>query len=288
MKHIKWETLDRLQQKFTELDSSNRYVYIPVINLAYYPSEPYRSSYYGIGVLEEGEIIFHIDLNEFHIQAPAIIFADTTSIKRWDKTRPSYEMESILFSEDFLQDKLVENNVLTAFSDLSSLGGCVTQLTQEEFNNFKTLFRVIEYANKVASPHHLEVIRGAVYSMVNEIAYLYEKYGNKTKALNTIELRFRQAVARYCKTERSVAFYADYLHVHPKYLSQVISTETGLTASEWIHKQVILEAKILLQDNTLSIGIIAENLNFPDVSTFGKYFKRYEGITPKQYRNTLI
>jgi len=123
--------------------------------------------------------------------------------------------------------------------------------------------------------------------MINETAYLYEKYGNKAKTLNTIDLRFRQAVAQHCKRERGVTFYADYLHLHPKYLSQVITTETGLTASEWIQSQVILEAKILLQDSTLAISTVAENLNFPDQSTFGKYFKRYEGITPKQYRKLL-
>ena len=287
MKQIKWETLDRLKQNFAEFDSQDRYIYMPIINLDYYPAEPYRSNYYGIGLLEEGEITFHIDLTEFHVQAPAIIFADTTSIKRWDKTRPTYEMETILFGEDFLHDKLVENNVLTAFSDLSSLGGCVSQLSQDEFSNFKTLFRVIEHANKVGTSHHLEVIRGVVYSMVNEIAYLYEKYGNKTKTANTIELRFREAVAKHCKKERSVIFYADHLHLHPKYLSQVISAETGLTASEWIQNQVVLEAKILLQDSSLSINAVAENLNFPDASTFSKYFKRYEGITPKQYRNAF-
>lgn len=287
MKNIKWETLDRLKNSFSELDSHDRYIYMPVINLAYYPAEPYRCNYYGIGVLQEGEIIFHIDLKEYHIQAPAIIFADTTSIKRWDKTRRSYEMETILFSEDFLQDKLVENNVLTAFSDLSNLGGFVSELSDEEFDNFKTIFRIIEHANQIATSHHVEVVRGMVYSMINEIAYLYEKYGNKTKALNTIDLRFRQAVAHYCKTERSVTFYATHLHLHPKYLSQVVSAETGLTASEWIQNQVVLEAKILLQDSSLSINSIAENMNFPDASTFGKYFKRYEGITPKQYRNTL-
>lgn len=287
MKTIKWETLDRLKNSFEEFETQHRYVYIPVINLEYYPSEPYRSNYYGIGLLEEGEITFYIDLTEYTIQGPAIIFADTTSIKRWDKTRRTYEMTTILFAEDFLQDKLVENNVLTTFSDLSSLGGCVTQLDDNEFESFKAMFKVIDLHANSSNSFHTEVICGIVYSMVNEVAYLYEKYGNATKSIHKLALRFREAVAKHCKEHRNVQFYADYLHVHPKYLSQVISTETGLTASEWIQNQVVLEAKILLQDQTLSIGAITELLHFSDQSTFGKYFKKYNGISPSTYRQNL-
>ncbi len=287
MKNVKWETLDRLKTNFKELEANEHYIYMPFIDLVYYPSEPYRANYYGIGLLEEGEITFYIDLTEYTIKAPAIIFVDTTSIKRWDKTRPTYEMVSILFSEDFLQDKLVENNILASFSDLSSLGGCVTQLDDSEFERFNTLFKVIDlYANSDSS-FHIEVVRGVIYSMMNDVAYLYEKYGNVTKNLPSLALKFREAVAKHCIEHRSVQFYASYLHVHPKYLSQVISSETGLTASEWIQKQVILEAKILLQDQNLTIGTIAELLHFSDQSTFGKYFKKYNGISPNAYRQTL-
>ncbi|MDR0193912.1 MAG: helix-turn-helix domain-containing protein [Myroides sp.] len=287
MKNIKWETLDRLKSSFEEFETQDRYVYIPVINLDYYPSEPYRSNYYGIGLLEKGEITFYIDLTEYTIQGPAIIFADTTSIKRWDKTRRTYEMTTILFAEDFLQDKLVENNVLTTFSGLSSLGGCVTQLDNNEFESFRAMFKVIDLHANSSNSFHTEVICGIVYSMVNEVAYLYEKYGNATKSIHKLALRFREAVAKHCKEHRSVQFYADYLHIHPKYLSQVISAETGLTASEWIQNQVVLEAKILLQDQTLSIGAITEILHFSDQSTFGKYFKKYSNITPSTYRQSL-
>lgn len=287
MKDIKWETLDRLKNNFEEFGSQGNYIYIPVINLEYYPPEPYRSSYHGIGLLEEGEITFYIDLTEYHIKAPALIFADTTSIKRWDKTLCTYEMQTILFSEDFLQSKLIENNVLTSFSDLSSLGGCVTNLDEREFDNFKMMFKLISNHNIAHNIYHNEVIRGIVYSMINDVALLYEKYGNSSKPLNTLDLRFREAVGKFCKAERSVQFYADYLHLHPKYLSQVISRETGLTASEWIQNQVILEAKILLQDHNLAIADIAESLNFTDQSTFGKYFKKYSQLSPTEYRKSL-
>ena len=44
---------------------------------------------------------------------------------------------------------------------------------------------------------------------------------------------------------------------------------------------VITEAKQLLEGSDLSIKEIANQLNFPTQSFFGKYFKQYVGISPK-------
>ena len=54
------------------------------------------------------------------------------------------------------------------------------------------------------------------------------------------------------------------------------------------YRNVITEAKYLLDNTDLSIKEIATKLNFPTQSFFGKYFKQYVGISPKEYRNKLI
>ena len=62
----------------------------------------------------------------------------------------------------------------------------------------------------------------------------------------------------------------------------------GSSALQWIIQNVITEAKYLLDNTDLSIKEIATKLNFPTQSFFGKYFKQYVGISPKEYRNKLI
>ena len=54
------------------------------------------------------------------------------------------------------------------------------------------------------------------------------------------------------------------------------------------YTEFITEAKYLLDNTDLSIKEIATKLNFPTQSFFGKYFKQYVGISPKEYRNKLI
>ena len=82
-----------------------------------------------------------------------------------------------------------------------------------------------------------------------------------------------------------VSFYARMQHITPRYFSAIIKEKTGDSALQWIVRMVITEAKQLLEESDLSIKEIADQLNFPTQSFFGKYFKQYVGVSPKEYRN---
>lgn len=89
-------------------------------------------------------------------------------------------------------------------------------------------------------------------------------------------------------TERNVGFYADKMHLSPQHLSTTIKKITGKTLTDIISSFIINDAKAKLKSTEMTIQEIAYSLNFPDISFFGKYFKRYTGMSPKQYRNTEI
>ena len=84
-----------------------------------------------------------------------------------------------------------------------------------------------------------------------------------------------------------VAVYADKLHVTPKYLSAVCKDISGETASDIINQYVIKDVLYLLKKSEKSIKEIVNELDFPNLSFFGKYVKRYTGSSPKQYRKQL-
>lgn len=97
---------------------------------------------------------------------------------------------------------------------------------------------------------------------------------------------FIEELSRHFRQERSVGFYADRLHLTPKYLTTLLRTTTGRTASEWIDEYVVLEAKNLLKYSTMNIQEVAYYLHFPNQSFFGKYFKQHTGMTPSAYRSS--
>ena len=97
---------------------------------------------------------------------------------------------------------------------------------------------------------------------------------------------FMNLVHNHHSRERSLSFYADRLFISPKYLSIIIKEATGHSATEIIHSYVILEAKNLLRFSGKNIQQIAYELNFPNQSSFGKYFKHLTGMSPSEYQRS--
>ena len=95
---------------------------------------------------------------------------------------------------------------------------------------------------------------------------------------------FLMLVRDYHTKERSLSFYADKLYLTPKYLSKLIKSVSGKSAHEWIDSFVILEAKNLLKYSDMSIKSIVYELNFPNQTTFYRFFKTKTGMTPSEYR----
>ena len=85
--------------------------------------------------------------------------------------------------------------------------------------------------------------------------------------------------------ERNVSFYAEKQGLTPRYFSSIIKEKSGMTPLQWIVRMVINESRQLLEASDMSIKEIAIKLNFPTQSFFGKYFKLYMGVSPKEYRN---
>lgn len=68
------------------------------------------------------------------------------------------------------------------------------------------------------------------------------------------------------------------------YLSQLFKKEIGCSPIVYIQQQRIDEAKKLISLSHYSLAEISTLLQFHDQSYFTKIFKRYTGVTPKQYQ----
>lgn len=97
---------------------------------------------------------------------------------------------------------------------------------------------------------------------------------------------FMQLVRLHHKRERLVSFYAEKLFISPKYLSLIIKETIGRSAAEVIDEFVILEAKNLLRFSGKNIQQVAYELNFPNQSSFGKYFKHLTGMSPSEFQRS--
>lgn len=104
---------------------------------------------------------------------------------------------------------------------------------------------------------------------------------------DAITNEFLALVEQHCNQNRQLSFYADKMCLSPKYIANSVKSSTGKSAREWITLYTIFKAKILLATPNLSITEVSNQLNFPNPSTFGKYFKKQTTLSPIEFRENL-
>ena len=88
--------------------------------------------------------------------------------------------------------------------------------------------------------------------------------------------------------ENNVVFYAQQLKMSIKQLNALAKATQGKTVSHLIQDRKYLEAKRSLLLSHESIKVIAYKLGFDDPSYFSRFFRRYSGVSPIQYRNETL
>ena len=83
---------------------------------------------------------------------------------------------------------------------------------------------------------------------------------------------------------RRVDEFASQLNVTPKYLSTILKEVTNRRPSTYILLYTLKAIERRLRFTDMTMQEIANDLNFPNPSFFGKYCKEHLGMTPLEYR----
>ncbi|MBQ8830423.1 MAG: helix-turn-helix domain-containing protein [Oscillospiraceae bacterium] len=73
-------------------------------------------------------------------------------------------------------------------------------------------------------------------------------------------------------------------NINASYLSTLFHKETGKTITEFVNEKRMELASRLLRTTQLQIQTVAQHCGMSDVNYFSKIFKKFHGVTPKQYR----
>jgi len=91
-------------------------------------------------------------------------------------------------------------------------------------------------------------------------------------------------IANHFNEAISLEDVAGTVNMHPAYFSSKFKQATGSSFKEYLNMIRIEEGKRLLTNTTFAIIDIALASGFEDQSYFTKVFKKYTGMTPKQFR----
>lgn len=244
----------------------------------------------------KGEFEVEINLKKFTIRKDSMFIYTPGNIVRVTNIDPR-EKESVHFvvvaiSEDLMSSTRFDFSKLYNESLRLLESPCVV-INENERELCRKYFDLIQEVSKMRMPN----MRESVTALISSIFYLMgamwtdrltaakKNGGEEVSTRSKIVLEdFLLLVRDYHTKERSLSFYADKLYLTPKYLSKLIKSVSGKSAHEWIDSFVILEAKNLLKYSDMSIKSIVYELNFPNQTTFYRFFKTKTGMTPSEYR----
>lgn len=244
----------------------------------------------------KGEFEVEINLKKFTIRKDSMFIYTPGNIVRVTNIDPR-EKESVHFvvvaiSEDLMSSTRFDFSKLYNESLRLLESPCVV-INENERELCRKYFDLIQEVSKMRMPN----MRESVAALISSIFYLMgamwtdrltaakKNGGDEMSTRSKIVLEdFLLLVRDYHTKERSLSFYADKLYLTPKYLSKLIKSVSGKSAHEWIDSFVILEAKNLLKYSDMSIKSIVYELNFPNQTTFYRFFKTKTGMTPSEYR----
>lgn len=186
-----------------------------------------------------------------------------------------------------LEMPAIRNIIRTAYLPIAEWGQPVIRIAEPYFDRlWNRMQEIIDYQQ---SSHRFrsEVLR-TLYTLflldltdIQERVVGTEKYSERTTELFA---SFMRLLPKHFVEHHDIGFYASELCVTTTHLSRVVRQITGRTVMDYINQMLLMEALWLLQSTDLNIAEIAERLYFADQSSFGKFFHRLKGVSPRSYR----
>ena len=178
------------------------------------------------------------------------------------------QLKSLIFRQYIIMDAFIElnnifdNNVTekeifgNKFGSMEAFDLAVTDIYTVKYYLLKILLYTVDKREQLA---------GKNYSfLLNKAKDFVEKnYMNCDISLNNV---------------------AEYIGLSPTYFSTIFKQELGINFIDYLTKTRINEAKILLRSTDKRISDIAMEVGYRDQHYFSSSFKKYQGDTPKAYR----
>lgn len=249
----------------------------------------HRHSFYHLVLFTEGAGSHTIDFTRFKVKPFDIYFMVPGQVHSW-----SFEGRTdgfiINFSESFFRSFLLNPNYLDRFSFFSGNSqDCICHLPVNSRRKVTQLFEDI-VAQVQEHPYDADIIKLILLQifMVTGAACPQHRCKSVPQQKLVLLKNFRKLIDQHFLHLKLPKQYADLLYVTPNHLNALTQDLLGKTAGELIRDRVLLEAKRLLTNATMSITEIAFGLNFQDNSYFNRFFKKAEGVTPDEFRKQFI
>lgn len=202
------------------------------------------------------------------------------------------QVEVLAASLDFLNNQLPANNY--------GIGGSISLyddpiIPLSEPDTERLVNDIHHIRDRISDTGHLfyrELAGALMLPMIYDLFYFHAKNHAPVFATDRSMYVVKELMALLesgrSKKYRDVSYYAEQLNVTPKYLSDTVKRQTGNSVTYYINRYTVPMIKDYLENTTLSIVQIADEMHFASLSYFSRYVTKHLGMSPKAYRRSLV
>ncbi|MDX5478706.1 MAG: AraC family transcriptional regulator [Cyclobacteriaceae bacterium] len=241
---------------------------------------PHKHDFFLFFLIEKGKGHHRIDFNSYPVNDRQLHILLPGQVHDWDLDKNTKGFQLMIGKNEF--ETLGGYLYYSAFLDARF---SVLDLREEEFNLLYHEFDQIYQESQKPEPDK-DLIQWRCKIAIKLIIREREKNSDHSKRplIPDLVMQYISLIDKFYKSEKSMSFYADQLHVTSNYLNIICKKSLGQTAYSLIKSRIALESKRLLSISSISVKELAFELGFRDPANFSKFFREETGLSPSDFR----
>lgn len=251
-----------------------------------FPFPPHRQTVFDFVFVTKGKSTRSKGLDKYNFAANTFFFLPAYQISTHDSMSRDVKGFYCHFDMEIFNRKFINPAVFSDFSFLQFTGNPLVAVSNTAKVHIHNLLNRLEQESTNDAKANLDIISMNLLTLLLEVKQFARQEKITENAAFRIAQQYKNQLSRYIYEKHSVTEYAGLLNVSPNHLNKCVKTATGKSAQDLLSEMVLLEAKVLLKQTSLSINEIAWKIGKEDTSDFIRFFKSKTNLTPTEYRKT--
>ena len=250
--------------------------------------KPFLMNYVGLIVCEKGYFCFDVDKKKFTARAGETVFLSEGNNFSIGELSDDLCVSILFYHIDPIREILGSSIVAMYLYTTLTPEPCYGWTSGEESDLARYIALLGRHRKSAQNPFDNHECKLLLLALTYRLCSIYSRriIEEKNVAGHKIDtfIKLIRLIEKYYMQERGVAFYADKLCLSPKYLSALSKSVCGYTVQELVFRAIIRKSIFWLKNTNKSVQEISDDLNFPNASFFGTFFKKQTGLAPSYYR----
>ena len=250
--------------------------------------KPFLMNYVGLIVCEKGYFCFDVDKKKFTARAGETVFLSEGNNFSIGELSDDLRVSILFYHIDPIREILGSSIVAMYLYTTLTPEPCYVWTSGEESDLARYIALLGRHRKSAQNPFDNHECKLLLLALTYRMCSIYSRriIEEKNVAGHKIDtfIKLIRLIEKYYMQERGVAFYADKLCLSPKYLSVLSKSVCGYTVQELVFRAIIRKSIFWLKNTNKSVQEISDDLNFPNASFFGTFFKKQTGLAPSYYR----